>query len=299
MRATQRARKFASGNYGLLQSALDYQNDTAAPVVGTDVTSDGKGTYAVKFTSSEAASIYYTTDGSTPTLQSTEWKPPRARALPLPLDLAPKTKLQWIAKDFKGNVSAVKSQVLGQTDTPGTVGGTVPATLALTMGAPASSARSRPAWPRSTRRARPRPSSRRPVTRRSASPTRARTTRAIWSTARFALPQPLQGLGTIKTWTAPTSNESVPITFKQSIGGQRAAAHRHVQQDADVHPEHHDPVALRQGVGRVVIRPTPWSHLRGQSDSYVRLPPCADVHVSLRIGAASEGFRGFQRREWL
>ena len=28
---------------------------------------------------------------------------------------------------------------------------------------------------------------------------------------------PLQGLGTIKTWTAPTSNESVPITFKQSI----------------------------------------------------------------------------------
>ena len=38
-----------------------------------------------------------------------------SRALPLPLDLAPKTKLQWIAKDFKGNVSAVKSQVLGQT----------------------------------------------------------------------------------------------------------------------------------------------------------------------------------------
>ena len=30
--------EFASGNYGLLQSALDYQNDTAAPVVGTDVT---------------------------------------------------------------------------------------------------------------------------------------------------------------------------------------------------------------------------------------------------------------------
>jgi len=33
----------------------------------------------------------------------------------------------------------------------------------------------------------------------------------------FALASPLQGLGTIKTWTAPTSNESVPITFKQSI----------------------------------------------------------------------------------
>ena len=148
--------EFASGNYGLLQSALDYQNDTAAPVVGTDVTSDGKGTYTVKFTSNEASSIYYTTDGSTPTTASTEWEPPRARALPLPLDLAPGTKLQWIAKDFKGNVSGVKSQVLGQTDTPGTVGGSVPATLALTMGARRRSARSRRASPRRTRRP-PRP----------------------------------------------------------------------------------------------------------------------------------------------
>ena len=42
-----------------------------------------------KFTSNEASSIYYTTDGSTPTTASTEWKPPRARALPLPLELAP------------------------------------------------------------------------------------------------------------------------------------------------------------------------------------------------------------------
>ena len=129
--------EFSTGNYGLLQSALDYQNDTAAPVVGTDVTSDGKGTYTVKFTSNEASSIYYTTDGSTPTTASTEWAPPRARALPLPLDLAPGTKLSWIAKDFKGNVSAAKAQVLGQTDTPGTVGGSVGATLSLTLGAPA------------------------------------------------------------------------------------------------------------------------------------------------------------------
>ncbi len=129
--------EFAAGNYGLLQSAYDYEKDTAAPVVGATVESDGKGTYQVKFTSNEASSIYYTTDGSTPTTASTEWVPPRARALPLPLDLAPGTKLPWIAKDYKGNVSAAKSQVLGRTDTPGTVGGSVPATLALTMGAPA------------------------------------------------------------------------------------------------------------------------------------------------------------------
>ena len=33
----------------------------------------------------------------------------------------------------------------------------------------------------------------------------------------FSLPQPLQGLGMVKTWSAPTSNESVPVTFKQQI----------------------------------------------------------------------------------
>ena len=33
----------------------------------------------------------------------------------------------------------------------------------------------------------------------------------------FVLTSPLGGLGTLKTWTAPTSNESVPITFTQSI----------------------------------------------------------------------------------
>ena len=38
----------------------------------------------------------------------------------------------------------------------------------------------------------------------------------------FTLPQPIQGLGVVKTWTAPTSNEAVPITFKQSIGANDA-----------------------------------------------------------------------------
>ncbi len=38
----------------------------------------------------------------------------------------------------------------------------------------------------------------------------------------FSLPQPLQGLGVVKTWTAPTSNEKVPVTFKQLIGANDA-----------------------------------------------------------------------------
>jgi hypothetical protein len=99
----------------------------------------------------------------------------------------------------------------------GDVGGSVPATLSLTMGAPASFGAFTPGL---------------------AKEYTASTTATVISTAAdatlsvadatgdhtghlvngaFALAQPIQGLGTLKTWTAPTSNESVPITFKQQI----------------------------------------------------------------------------------
>ena len=102
------------------------------------------------------------------------------------------------------------------------MGGTVPATLSLTMGAPASFG---------------------PFTPGIAKEYTASTTATVISTAgdatlsvadpstnhpgylvngAFALPQPLQGLGTVKTWSAPTSNESVPVTFKQQINANDA-----------------------------------------------------------------------------
>jgi hypothetical protein len=143
--------------------------------------------------------------------------PPRPRALPLPLDLAPGTKLSWIAKDYKGNVSAPKSQVLGQTDTPGTVGGNVPATLALTMGAPANFGAFTPGVAKEYTAATTATviSTAGDATLSVADPSATNTGKLVNGT--FALTNPIQGLGTIKTWTAPTSNESVPITFKQAI----------------------------------------------------------------------------------
>ena len=44
--------------------------------------------------------------------------------------------VKWIAVDLKGNVSAVKSQrlLVGMNEETGTVGGSVPATLSLSLG---------------------------------------------------------------------------------------------------------------------------------------------------------------------
>ena len=40
----------------------------------------------------------------------------------------------------------------------------------------------------------------------------------------FALPQPLQGLGVVKSYTGPVSNDQATITFKQAIGATTRSA---------------------------------------------------------------------------
>ena len=95
--------EFSNGNYALLGSALDYANDTTAPSSAATGATLSNPPVGVKFTTSEAASIYYTTDGSTPTTASTEWKPNRPRELPDPVQIGANTTLKWIAVDFKGN----------------------------------------------------------------------------------------------------------------------------------------------------------------------------------------------------
>jgi hypothetical protein len=106
----------------------------------------------------------------------------------------------------------------GITEVPSTTTGTVPATLALTLGAPASFGQFVPGL---------------------AKEYTATTTGTVVSSAgdaaltvsdpsashpghlvngAFALTQPLQGLGTVKTYAGPVSNDVAAITFKQAIG---------------------------------------------------------------------------------
>jgi hypothetical protein len=220
------AMEFASGNYGLLEEALEYSNDTTAPnvqAVSTPANGALVNSYEVRFTSDEAASIYYTTDGSTPTTASTEYKPTRARAQVQPLVLGAGTTLKWIAHDFKGNTAGVKSQTfIPHVDAPGDVSGSVPPTLSLTLGAAATFGAFTPG-----------------VTREYT----ASTTANVISTAgdatlsvsdpsaiatghlvngAFSLPEPLRVAGsalpaTVKTYTGPVSNDPVTIPFAQLV----------------------------------------------------------------------------------
>jgi hypothetical protein len=121
--------------------------------------------------------------------------------------------------DYRGTNAAgttdVKSYAFtigAVTDTPGTVGGSVPATLALTLGTPASFGAFTPGASKDYT---------------------ATTTANVVSTAgdaalsvsdpghmtngAFSLPQPLAVTFSKASWSAPTANEAVTITFEQHI----------------------------------------------------------------------------------
>ena len=230
------AMEFASGNYGLLRESLDYANDTTAPFVDA-VSTPGNGalvsSYEVHFESDEAASIYYTTDGSTPTTASTEYKPTRARALPEALVLPAGTTLKWIAHDFKGNTSAVRSEkFIPHVDAPGNVSGTVPATLSLAVGGPASFGAFTPGIARTylTTLGATATSTAADATLSVADHSPTGTGHLV--NAAFVLPQPLQArvgaaafanVGSaaaplnLRSWTGPTSNDNVTIDLSQLV----------------------------------------------------------------------------------
>jgi hypothetical protein len=225
--------EFAHGNYALLDSALDYARDTKAPTVtavGPDIS---PSSFDVTFSQDEAAEIHYTTDGTTPTMDSPLYGPSHPRGRPDPVHIAGTTNLRWIARDFKGNTST--GSRLFQVGGNGGVSGDVPATLSLTLGPAPSFGAFTPGVDRDYT---------------------AGTTATVTSTAgdallsvadpdpvnpghlvngSYALPSPLQMRGrksdaqgtafnnvgsllNLLTWNGPVSNDAVNLDYKQHIG---------------------------------------------------------------------------------
>jgi hypothetical protein len=232
------AMEFASGNIGLLTAARDYELDHTPPDVKAVFTPKPDGTIDITFNQSEPADIYYTTDGSTPTTASAHYEPagPRQRVQPINIPAGSHLDLKFISYDIKGQTAGVQEQLF-QTQTDGTVGGTVPATLSLTLGNPASFG---PFTPGVTKTYNATMGA--TVTSTAgdallsvADPDTVNTGHLVNAT--FALPQPLQARGrksdaqgtaynnvgssasplNLLTWSAPVSNDAVSLDFQQLI----------------------------------------------------------------------------------
>jgi Zinc carboxypeptidase/Chitobiase/beta-hexosaminidase C-terminal domain len=100
------ALEFARGNYGLLESALEYARDEQPPFVR--MTGPSSSATAIETTFefvNEPSVIRYTTDGSRPHMGSQMWDSSGPREPGEVFHLTETTTFRWLAQDIKGNVS--------------------------------------------------------------------------------------------------------------------------------------------------------------------------------------------------
>jgi hypothetical protein len=100
------AMEFASGVYGILEVAADFQADTTPPRSTVNLTPGGwyNGYVDVFWDLSEPADIYYTTDGSRPTFDSPMVDRRDARDGAAPVRIEASTTLRWFSVDMSGNI---------------------------------------------------------------------------------------------------------------------------------------------------------------------------------------------------
>ncbi len=134
------ALEFASGNYGLLETAYQYAFDITPPVA--NIVPDGGASQApIRATfqyGNEPSVIYYTLDGSEPTLASTKWEaqgPRRPGQVFLFEETGSPFTLKWLAQDIKGNISEVRSARFAVDTVPPLLAPTVTPNPVLLFGA--------------------------------------------------------------------------------------------------------------------------------------------------------------------
>jgi hypothetical protein len=116
------AMEFASGNYGLLETALAYAFDNEPPIAEVKP-HGGNSELPIDATFSwvnEPSVIHYTLDGSEPTKDSPTWEARGPRQPGEWLTFAETTTLKWVAVDIRGNVSPIQTArfVIGEVLTP-------------------------------------------------------------------------------------------------------------------------------------------------------------------------------------
>jgi hypothetical protein len=100
------ALEFAAGNYGLLESALEYAKDITPPEVRMPGPSSSSTPIETTFEYvNEPSVIHYTTNGSRPTERSRLWDSTGPREPGEVFHVTSTTTFRWLAKDIKGNVS--------------------------------------------------------------------------------------------------------------------------------------------------------------------------------------------------
>ncbi len=126
--------EFANGHYGLLEAALEYQRDHEAPTSSMITLPEGSPTASPSPISAtfkwgnEPSVIYYTLDGSTPTLASPKWEAQGPRRPGEIFTFNHTTTVKWIGVDIVGNTSAVQSATFAvDADAPETTASLSPA----------------------------------------------------------------------------------------------------------------------------------------------------------------------------
>jgi len=100
------ALEFAAGNYGLLESALEYAHDETPPEVTMSGAKKSDGPVTTTFVwVNEPSVIRYTTDGSKPNESSPLWDATGPREPGQVFHLTETTTFRWLATDIKGNSS--------------------------------------------------------------------------------------------------------------------------------------------------------------------------------------------------
>ena len=145
--------EFSEGNYGLLQGALEYSQDVTPPQTTIEYSAAQTAGDPINFRFDwvdEPSVIYYTTDGSTPTVVDCENptgstrcyrnQGPRRPGEVLTLSALGAHTIKWMSVDIKGNQEAVQSQrlLVAADDADGHGRRHGAGDAALSLGAPAS-----------------------------------------------------------------------------------------------------------------------------------------------------------------